>query len=85
MYRSLYNYQGKDKGSMSVRAGDKFVFIQQHDANWWKMRSQTTGSVGLVPACYLEAVDKETVREFMVKLQNIGLHFTFYQTTRFVC
>ncbi|KAJ7376049.1 hypothetical protein OS493_037155 [Desmophyllum pertusum] len=45
---------------MSVRAGDKFVFIQQHDANWWKMRSQTTGSVGLVPACYLEAVDKET-------------------------
>ena len=62
MYRSLYNYKGKDRGALPVRTGEQFTFIEQHDANWWKMRSQT-GSVGLVPACYLEPVHSDTVRE----------------------
>ena len=61
MYRSLYDYTGKDKGVLPLRVGEKFRFIEQHDANWWKMRSQN-GSVGLVPACYLEAVDRVSVR-----------------------
>ena len=61
MYRSLYDYTGKDKGVLPIRVGDEFCFIEQHDVNWWKMRSQN-GSVGLVPACYLEAVDRESVR-----------------------
>lgn len=64
MYRSLYNYQGRDRGALVVRAGEYFTFIEQHDANWWKMRSHT-GSVGLVPACYLEPVDEGTVREIL--------------------
>ena len=62
MYRSLYNYKGKDIGALPIRAGEQFTFIEQHDANWWKMRSQT-GTVGLVPACYLEPVHNDTVRE----------------------
>lgn len=62
MYRSVYNYKGKDRGVLPVRAGEQFTFIEQHDANWWKMRSQT-GSVGLVPTCYLEPVHNDTVRE----------------------
>lgn len=61
MYRSLYDYTGKDKGVLPIRVGEEFRFIEQHDVNWWKMRSQN-GSVGLVPACYLEAVDRESVR-----------------------
>lgn len=61
MYRSLYDYTGKDKGVLPLRVGEKFRFIEQHDVNWWKMRSQN-GSVGLVPACYLEAVDRVPVR-----------------------
>lgn len=65
MYKSLYYYTGRDyKGSLPVRAGDRFIFIEQHDANWWRMRSET-GSIGLVPACYLEPVDKKTVRKIM--------------------
>ena len=62
MYKSLYDYAGKEKGSLPVRAGEQFCFIERHDANWWKMRSQN-GSVGLVPACYMEALDRETVRQ----------------------
>ena len=61
MYRSLYNYKGEGKGTLPVRKEEQFTFIKQHDANWWKMRSQT-GSVGLVPACYLEPVHSDTVR-----------------------
>lgn len=62
MYRSLYSYKGEGNGALPVRKGEQFTFIKQHDANWWKMRSQT-GSVGLVPACYLEPVHNDTVRE----------------------
>lgn len=61
MYRSLYNYKGEDRGALPVRTGEQFTFIKQHDAYWWKMRSQT-GSVGLVPACYLEPVHSDTVK-----------------------
>lgn len=60
MYKSLYDYVGKDKGALPVRAGEQFRFIERHDKNWWKMRSEN-GSVGLVPACYMEAVDSEKV------------------------
>lgn len=62
MYRSLYNYKGKDRGALPVRAGKLYTFIEQHDTNWWRMCSQT-GTVGLVPACYLELVHNDMVRE----------------------
>ena len=52
MYKSLYDYEDKAEGALPVRAGEQFYFIERHDTNWWKMRSQN-GSVGLVPACYL--------------------------------
>jgi len=67
MYRSVYNYKGKDIGALPVRAGEQFTFIEQHDANWWKMRSQT-GSVGLVPACYLEPIHNDMVRESLRRI-----------------
>ena len=56
MYKSLYDYAGKAKGALPVRAGEQFYFIERHHTNWWKMRCQN-GSVGLVPACYMEAVE----------------------------
>lgn len=62
MYRSLFNYKGKDRGALPVRAGELYTFIEQHDTNWWRMCSQT-GTVGLVPACYLEPVHDDMVRE----------------------
>lgn len=59
MYRSIYHLMNREKGVLPVRAGDIFEFIEQHDANWWRMRAHDS-SVGLVPACYLQPV--ETVR-----------------------
>ena len=77
MYRALYNYKGKDRGALPVRTGEQFTFIEQHDANWWKMRSQT-GSVGLVPVCYLEPVHDDTVRESCSNFRIPG-HFIYIQ------
>lgn len=64
MYRSIYHLTSKDKGVLPIHAGDIFEFIEQHDENWWRMRARDS-SVGLVPACYLEPVDNETVREIV--------------------
>lgn len=66
MYRSLYDYFGRDKGVLPVHAGELFYLIKYHDSNWWKVRSQN-GSVGLVPACYMEAVDQQTVNTNVVR------------------
>ncbi|XP_068714578.1 NCK-interacting protein with SH3 domain-like isoform X1 [Montipora foliosa] len=66
MYRSLYDYYGRDKGVLQVRAGELFSLIKYHDSNWWKVRSQN-GSVGLVPACYMEAVDQQTADPYEIQ------------------
>lgn len=66
MYRSLYDYFGRDKGVLPVHAGELFYLIKYHDSNWWKMRSQN-GSVGLVPACYMEAVDQQTADPYEIQ------------------
>lgn len=61
MYRALLDYTPPSRSdALRVRAGDKFMFIQQHDANWWKMETEN-GHVGLVPASYLTPDEQEMV------------------------
>ncbi|XP_048583045.1 NCK-interacting protein with SH3 domain [Nematostella vectensis] len=58
MYRSIYNYTATEKGCLSLKVGQLLMFLEQHDANWWRMQSES-GAVGLVPSCYLEPDVKE--------------------------
>lgn len=41
-----------------MKKGDLFIFIHEHDSNWWKMQAED-GFVGLVPASYLEPDESE--------------------------
>lgn len=60
MYRSLYDFTSEEEDVLRITAGEKFIFIQEHDANWWKMQGEN-GLVGLVPASYLEPDENELV------------------------
>jgi hypothetical protein len=60
MYRALYDYSSSEPDVLYIRAGDKFMFIQEHDDCWWKMQAEN-GHVGLVPANYLTLDEKEMV------------------------
>lgn len=60
MYRALYDFSSEEEDVLPVRAGEKFIFIQEHDSNWWKMQGEE-GLVGLVPASYLEPDENEMV------------------------
>ncbi|EDO30013.1 predicted protein [Nematostella vectensis] len=66
MYRSIYNYTATEKGCLSLKVGQLLMFLEQHDANWWRMQSES-GAVGLVPSCYLEP----DVKEMVVVMESI--------------
>ncbi|PFX13890.1 NCK-interacting protein with SH3 domain [Stylophora pistillata] len=70
MYRSIYHLVSREKGVLPIRAGDIFEFIEQHDANWWRMRAHDS-SVGLVPACYLQPVETTDPGETQAVLESV--------------
>lgn len=61
MFRALYDFSSEEKDFLSIRTGELFMFIHEHDSNWWKMQAED-GFVGLVPASYLEPDENEMVK-----------------------
>ncbi|XP_046585141.1 SH3 and cysteine-rich domain-containing protein 3-like [Haliotis rubra] len=52
VYVVLYNFKGKEKDDMDLRAGWKVSLINSSDPDWWKGRCN--GKVGYFPATYVQ-------------------------------
>ncbi|XP_048241790.1 uncharacterized protein LOC124114609 isoform X1 [Haliotis rufescens] len=52
VYVVLYNFKGKEKDDMDLRAGWKVNLINSSDPDWWKGRCN--GKVGYFPATYVQ-------------------------------
>jgi proto-oncogene C-crk len=54
---ALYNFQPKDNEDLGFLKGDLLDVTEQHEAQWWRARSQRTNECGCIPVNYVRKVE----------------------------
>lgn len=61
IYEAVYDYTSNASGMLSFRSGDKFIFKNRTNDDWWTVENEK-GGTGLVPVSYLEQIQVYTWR-----------------------